>query len=52
MVAIDLSVEIAGVRFKNPVLPGASELVFDERSALALLRTGVGGIVTKSFTSQ
>ncbi len=52
MAAIDLSVEIAGVRFRNPVLPGASELVFDERSALALLRTGVGGIVTKSFTSQ
>ncbi len=52
MGAVDLSVEIGGVSFKNPVLPGASELALDEQSALDLVRVGVGGIVTKSFTSQ
>ncbi len=48
---MDLSVEIAGVTFKTPVLPGASELVFDGESAKMVAEAGVGGIVTKTFTS-
>ena len=48
----DLSVTVAGITFRNPVLPAASELVFDEKSAERLADTGVGGIVTKTFTSS
>lgn len=48
---MDLSVKIAGIDFKNPVLPGASELVFDGRSAEMVAEAGVGGIVTKTFSS-
>jgi len=49
---IDLKVEVAGVMFKNPVLPAASELVFDGSSAKRIAESGVGGIVTKTFTSS
>jgi dihydroorotate dehydrogenase subfamily 1 len=48
---VDLSVQVAGVHFKNPILPGASELVFSGESALKVAEAGVGGIVTKTFTS-
>jgi dihydropyrimidine dehydrogenase (NAD+) subunit PreA len=48
---IDLKVKVAGVMFKNPVLPAASELVFDGPSAKKIAESGVGGIVTKTFTS-
>ena len=48
---MDLSVQVAGVRFKNPILPGASELVFNGESARKIAEAGVGGIVTKTFTS-
>lgn len=49
--AMDLSIKIAGIVFKNPVLPSASELVFDGKSAKMVAEAGVGGIVTKTFTS-
>jgi dihydroorotate dehydrogenase subfamily 1 len=49
---IDLKVEVAGTTFKNPVLPAASELVFDGPSAKRIAESGVGGIVTKTFTSS
>jgi len=49
---IDLRVEVAGTTFKNPVLPAASELVFDGPSAKRIAESGVGGIVTKTFTSS
>jgi len=49
---IDLKVEVAGTTFKNPVLPAASELVFNGPSAERVAKTGVGGIVTKTFTSS
>jgi dihydroorotate dehydrogenase subfamily 1 len=49
---MDLSTKVAGVEFKNPVLPGASELVFNGESAERVAETGVGGIVTKTFTSN
>jgi dihydropyrimidine dehydrogenase (NAD+) subunit PreA len=48
---MDLSIQIAGVRFKNPILPGASELVFSRESARKVAEAGAGGIVTKTFTS-
>jgi dihydroorotate dehydrogenase (fumarate) len=43
---------VAGVTFKNPILPAASELVFDQESALRIAHSGVGGMVTKTFTSS
>jgi dihydroorotate dehydrogenase len=49
---IDLRVKIAGTTFKNPLLPAASELVFDGPSAKRIAESGVGGIVTKTFTSS
>ena len=48
----DLSVTVAGLTFRSPVLPAASELVFDGESAERVAATGVGGIVTKTFTSS
>jgi len=49
---VDLMINVAGVTFKNPVLPAASELVFNGESAERLADSGVGGIVTKTFTSS
>lgn len=49
---MDLTVEVAGVTFRNPVLPAASELVFDGATAKRIAESGVGGIVTKTFTSS
>jgi dihydroorotate dehydrogenase/Pyruvate/2-oxoacid:ferredoxin oxidoreductase delta subunit len=49
---VDLKVDVAGVTFKNPVLPAASELVFDGPSAKKVAEAGVGGIVTKTFTTS
>jgi dihydroorotate dehydrogenase/Pyruvate/2-oxoacid:ferredoxin oxidoreductase delta subunit len=49
--SVDLSIEIAGVKFKNPILPGAGELAEDVRGVKRMLAGGVGGIVTKSYTS-
>ena len=49
---VNLTIEVAGITFKNPVLPAASELVFDGASAQRVADSGVGGIVTKTFTSS
>jgi len=49
---LDLSTEIAGVKFKNPVLPGAGEIAEDVRGVRRMLSGGVGGIVSKSYTSM
>ena len=49
---VDVAVELAGVFFKNPVLSAASELVFDGPSAERMVKAGVGGIVTKTFTTS
>ncbi|HUL38528.1 MAG TPA: hypothetical protein VLW47_12675, partial [Thermodesulfobacteriota bacterium] len=48
---VDLSVKVGGLTFKNPILPAASELVFDGSSAQRVANAGAGGIVTKTFTS-
>ncbi len=49
---VDLAVKMAGVSFKNPILPAASELVFDGPSAKSIVEQGVGGIVTKTFITS
>ena len=49
--SVDLSVEICGLTFPNPILPGASDIILDERGVEKCIEQGIGGIVTKSFTS-
>jgi dihydroorotate dehydrogenase/NAD-dependent dihydropyrimidine dehydrogenase PreA subunit len=49
---VDVTVKVAGVTFRSPVLSAASELVFDEKSAERVAASGVGGIVTKTFTTS
>ena len=51
MSSTDLSVKIKGLTFRNPILPGSSDIVLDERGAEKCIEQGVGGIVTKTFTS-
>ena len=49
---VDLSVEIAGVRFKNPVVVGASDLTCDVRGIRQCAEAGAGGIVMKTLSTQ
>lgn len=49
---VHLTVKVAGVTFKNPILPAASEMVFNGESARRVAESGVGGMVTKTFTSS
>lgn len=48
----DLSVTIAGVKFKNPILPGSAETAEDIETVKKMVASGVGGVVTKSFSSM
>jgi dihydropyrimidine dehydrogenase (NAD+) subunit PreA len=48
----NLSVSVAGVKFKNPIIPGSSELAEDIRGVRRMIRAGVGGVLTKSYTSM
>jgi dihydroorotate dehydrogenase len=47
---VDLSVEIAGVRFPNPVLVGSCSLTSNLRGVRALAQAGAGGIITKTIS--
>ncbi|MCD6159956.1 MAG: 4Fe-4S binding protein [Kosmotoga sp.] len=49
---MDLSVEIAGIKLKNPILPASGPLTGDNRKMLALERLGVGGMVTKTISTK
>ncbi len=51
MSGIDLSVKAGGLTFRNPIIPGSSDIVLDERGVVKCIKQGIGGIVTKSFTS-
>ncbi len=48
---IDLSTELAGVKFKNPIISGGSSLAHNLQGVKRLIRAGVGGITTKTFTT-
>ena len=48
---MDLSVEVHGVTFRNPIIPGASDIVLTERCVEKCIEQGIGGILSKSFTS-
>ena len=51
MKSVDLSVKVNGVPFRNPIIPGSSDIVLDERGVIKCIEQGVGGVVTKSFSS-
>ncbi len=48
---VDLSVEMAGLRFKSPILVASSECGSDVSILRHLTDRKIGGIVTKTFTS-
>ena len=53
MVDIDLTTKYGPLTLKNPVLPGSSEIILNDRQVeLAIKRGKVGGIVTKSFIDE
>lgn len=52
MSGIDLSVEIAGVRFRNPILTASGTFGYGEEFNDYIDLSRLGGIVTKSITRQ
>jgi dihydropyrimidine dehydrogenase (NAD+) subunit PreA len=48
----DLSATVAGVRFRSPVLVSSSECTVDQEMVRRLCDGPVGGLVTKTFTSN
>lgn len=49
---MDTSVAVAGLRFKSPVLVSSSEWAFNISQCENLLHRPIGGIITKTFTSN
>lgn len=49
---MDLSTEIAGICFKNPLLPAAGPLTGDDSKIEYIASLGVGGIVTKTLSTE
>ncbi|AKI96689.1 4Fe-4S binding protein [Kosmotoga pacifica] len=49
---MELTVEIAGIKLKNPVLPASGPLTGDDGKMLALEKLGVGGMVTKTISTK
>lgn len=48
--AVDLAVEICGIRFPNPVLTAAGPPVHDGAALLACAAGGAGGLITKTIS--
>jgi dihydroorotate dehydrogenase subfamily 1 len=48
----DLSVEICGLRFRNPILPAAGPPVRDGAAILACAAGGAGGLVAKTISTR
>jgi len=51
MVEIDLATKMGPITFPNPVLPGSSEIACNTQTVKRCIESGVGGIVTKSYTN-
>ncbi|MET1159606.1 MAG: 4Fe-4S dicluster-binding protein [Thermoprotei archaeon] len=47
---VDLSVEIAGLKFKNPVMNAACPISRDAETMKVLIDNGVGGVVAKTIS--
>lgn len=48
---MDISTDIAGLRLENPLMPASGPLVGDDRKMLAIGRSGVGALVSKTISS-
>lgn len=49
---VELSVEVAGVKLKNPVMAAAGPITRDAAAIWAVARAGAGGIVTKTISTK
>lgn len=49
---MDLSTEIAGMHFANPLLPAAGPLTGDDEKMKYIASLGVGGMVTKTISTE
>ena len=49
---MDISTEIAGLKFENPLMPAAGPLTGKPSLIERVARQGVGGIVTKTITTE
>jgi dihydroorotate dehydrogenase/NAD-dependent dihydropyrimidine dehydrogenase PreA subunit len=49
--AVDMSIEVHGVKFANPIMPGASDLVATVSNCRRIIEAGIGGVITKTYTS-
>lgn len=49
---MDLSTEVAGIKFKNPLLPAAGPLTGDDKKMKYVASLGVGGMVTKTISTE
>ncbi|MFH1821330.1 MAG: 4Fe-4S binding protein [Methanobacteriota archaeon] len=47
---VDLSVEICGMKFKNPIMPSAGPTVRDADTMLKAVEGGAGGLVAKTIS--
>ncbi len=52
MIAVDLSTEIAGMRFETPLLPAAGPLTGDDAKMKYIASLGIGGMVTKTISTE
>lgn len=48
----DTSVKVAGLTFRSPILLSSSELAFGASQCQDLIHRPIGGIITKTFTSD
>jgi dihydroorotate dehydrogenase subfamily 1 len=48
----DLSVEVCGLRFRNPILPAAGPPVRDGAAIVACAEGGAGGLVSKTISTR
>jgi len=49
--AVNLTTEVCGVSFKNPIVPAAGDIVSTISSCHRIVEAGVGAIFTKTYTS-
>ncbi len=49
---MDLSTEVAGIKFGNPLLPAAGPLTGDDKKMKYIASLGVGGMVTKTISTE
>ncbi len=50
--SLDLSVQVSGIRFKNPILVGSAGYAYDERGIRRFIKRGYAGVVTKSTSRE